>query len=59
MKTECKMVTKMIHKWTPKETNMDPNISFTQFSETRLPQARSGLLPQAIEIKQKIRRVLR
>ena len=54
MKTECNMVTKMIAKWTQQETKMNLNLSSTQFSETHLPQARSGLLPQAIEIKQKI-----
>ena len=55
MKTECKMVTKMIAKWTQQETKMNLNLSSTHFSETHLPQARSGLLPQAIEIKHKIR----
>ena len=54
MKSECKMVTKMIAKWTQQETKMNLNLSSTQFSETHLPQARSGLLPQAIEIKHKI-----
>ena len=58
MKTECNMVTKMIAKWTQQETKMNLNLSSTQFSETHLPQARSGLLPQAIEIKQKIRCIL-
>ena len=48
------MVTKMIQTFIQKKTKMNLNLSFTQFSETRLPQARSGLLPQAIEIKQKI-----
>ena len=51
MQTECKIVTKMIAKWTSQETNMNLNLSSTQFSETHLPQARSGLLPKAIEIR--------
>ena len=51
MKTECKMVTKMIQTLIQKETKRNLNLSFTQFSETRLPQAQSGLLPQAIEIR--------
>ena len=45
------MVTKMIAKWTQQETKMNLNVSSTQFSETYLPQARSGLLPKAIEIR--------
>ena len=53
MKTQCKIVTKIIAKWTQQETKMNINVSSTQFSKTHLPQARSGLLPQAIEIKQK------
>ena len=51
MKTEYKIVTKMIAKWTQQETKTNLNLSSTQFSETHLPQARSGLLPQAIEIR--------
>ena len=37
------MVTKMIQTLIQKETKMNLNLSFTQFSETRLPQAWSGL----------------
>ena len=54
MKTECKII-KMIAKLTQQETKMNINVSSTQFSKTHLPQARSGLLPKAIEIKRKIR----
>ena len=47
MNTEFKIDRTMIPKWTQKETKMNLNLSFSQFSETRLPQAWSGLLPQA------------
>ena len=51
MKTECKMDRTLLPKWTQKETKMNLTLSFSKFSETRLPQAQSGLLPQAIEIR--------